>query len=333
MARVGKETLISLAVDSMRSSGWIVERLSAYGSHPADLQTWSPDGVHRLLRIYIWNVTHGGGAARAASEYRIQVTGVESFQSPPGSDVLILGWYAELGVFAAYDFLFHRGALGASPSIQIGRSALETAAENGLSPYTRGNGELAIAVRWDLLPAYIARMGDLHSLGASDAAFHALLEISADPDIPRDAAIDNVPSAHRRSVLVTTARLLRDAGFRDRVMTAYGHSCAFCGVQLELLDAAHILPVNHEASTDHVTNGVALCALHHRSYDRSLVTFDSDYRIVVSEARVAKLRVRERAGGERDFREALHARVILPASRRNWPDPDLINLANELRGW
>lgn len=80
-----------------------------------------------------------------------------------------------------------------------------------------------------------------------------------------------------------------DAMFRESVLEAYGHACALCGYDVRLgradlgLGAAHIRwrPAGGE---DHVTNGLALCAVHHRAFDRGAVTLKSeDYRILVSD--------------------------------------------------
>ncbi|MDR6938197.1 HNH endonuclease [Luteibacter sp. 3190] len=319
-------------MDSLLTGGLLVNRTTGRGEHPAELIVQEHNKAPRLLRVYVWNVTHGGGAARAANEYRIQVTGIDRFEAPPGGEVLILGWFEELEVFAAFDFRFHSVRLGASPSIQIGRNALEAAARNGFAPYTRGNGEITVAVRWDLLAAYVSQLKELHDFGDGVEDFRALEHISDNPENLAPALSPSI-SAPRSRVLVQTARLLRDAGFRDRVLAAYGHACAFCGVQLELLDAAHIVPVNHDASSDEVSNGIALCALHHRSYDRSLITFDTSYRLVIDERRMDRLRMRERALGEDGFRRALRETIVLPSRTDHRPKPEIVSLANELRGW
>ncbi|WP_371863806.1 HNH endonuclease [Iodidimonas gelatinilytica] len=48
-------------------------------------------------------------------------------------------------------------------------------------------------------------------------------------------------------------------------------------------------------------NGVALCALHHRAYDRGLLTFDSGYRIHRSEPMEGELVSAGLNGGLADF--------------------------------
>ena len=74
---------------------------------------------------------------------------------------------AVLEVFAAFDITKHAGPVAASPSIQIGRAALESAAQNGLAPYNRGNGEIAFGVRSDYLAIYLSQLSGLHGAGAA----------------------------------------------------------------------------------------------------------------------------------------------------------------------
>lgn len=104
-----------------------------------------------------------------------------------------------------------------------------------------------------------------------------------------------------------------------------------CGVQLQLLDAAHILPAAHPASTDGTNNGVALCVLHHRAFDRCLVTFDATFRTRLNEAGV--LRLTNLDGGLQAFRESLRPVLRLPADRRDRPAPRFVAAANAARGW
>jgi putative restriction endonuclease len=60
------------------------------------------------------------------------------------------------------------------------------------------------------------------------------------------------------------------ARFKFRVLQRYGPRCAVCHVDVpELLDAAHIRDKRYEGSDD-PRNGLVLCSLHHRAFDRAL---------------------------------------------------------------
>ncbi len=70
--------------------------------------------------------------------------------------------------------------------------------------------------------------------------------------------------------------------FRQAVLNAYGGRCAVTGLAVrELLVASHIIPWN--AAEQHrldPQNGIALNALHDKAFDRGLITFDTDLRLV-----------------------------------------------------
>ena len=77
----------------------------------------------------------------------------------------------------------------------------------------------------------------------------------------------------RRSYLSTTVRQrLHQSVFREKVLLAYRTSCAFCHLKhRELLDAAHIIPDREPAGLPIVTNGLALCKLHHAAFDAFMI--------------------------------------------------------------
>ena len=65
---------------------------------------------------------------------------------------------------------------------------------------------------------------------------------------------------------------LHQGRFRERVLGAYRERCAFCSLRRrELLDAAHIIPDAEPGGVAEVRNGIALCRLHHATFDRHVV--------------------------------------------------------------
>jgi putative restriction endonuclease len=81
------------------------------------------------------------------------------------------------------------------------------------------------------------------------------------------------------------ARVARDRAFREAVLVAYGYSCAVCRVGVRLghspigVEAAHIRWYA-SGGPDDVRNGLCLCSLHHKLFDRGAVTLSSDGRQV-----------------------------------------------------
>jgi putative restriction endonuclease len=86
----------------------------------------------------------------------------------------------------------------------------------------------------------------------------------------------------RAYVTATFRRRLHQVAFRQRVIRAYAQRCALCRLRhQELLDAAHITPDSDEEGEPVVSNGVALCKLHHAAFDRFFFAIRADYRIEV----------------------------------------------------
>ncbi|MBI2480922.1 MAG: HNH endonuclease [Planctomycetia bacterium] len=83
-------------------------------------------------------------------------------------------------------------------------------------------------------------------------------------------------------------RRKRDPAFREKVLVAYEHRCAVCGYDVRLgsqqlaLEAAHI-KWHQAGGPDSEDNGLALCALHHKLFDRGAFALMPDYVIGVSQ--------------------------------------------------
>ena len=320
------QQLLAVVLDAVDQAGWQAITLSA--RKPFRLRIHGGEDKGFDVSVYIWNCTHGGGSARAADEYRIQLTSVVPALEP-GVTTLLLGWHAGYGVFVAFDIARHSGQDSASPSIQVNEETLSQAHTKAFAQYRRGNGEVAVAFRPEFLVDYALSAKSLHSIGAASkdmALLNQLSEVS-------DAEIAAIPSAKRRIVIAQIARKYRAHDFRSRVLGAYGHRCAFCSVQLNVLDAAHIVPVADEYSSDATSNGLALCKLHHAAFDRNLVAITESLQIETSEFAVQQLRSLERDGGWSAFRRNLRPAILLPSDRRDYPDRRLVARARQVRNW
>jgi putative restriction endonuclease len=88
-----------------------------------------------------------------------------------------------------------------------------------------------------------------------------------------DAGLD----ARRQYITVETRQRLHQRGFRERVLRAYQVQCAICRLRhQEFLDAAHILADTHPNGEPTVSNGIALCKIHHTAYDRHILGIRPD---------------------------------------------------------
>jgi putative restriction endonuclease len=79
----------------------------------------------------------------------------------------------------------------------------------------------------------------------------------------------------------------RDPTFRDQVLMAYEYCCAFCGYDGWLdgvavgLDAAHVRWWAFNGPDD-LSNGLCLCSIHHKLFDKGVLGLDTDRTIRVS---------------------------------------------------
>lgn len=86
---------------------------------------------------------------------------------------------------------------------------------------------------------------------------------------------------------LSAARRQRDRRMRDLVLTAYEYRCAFCGYDGSIgavavgLEAAHVRWWAFDGP-DEVDNGLCLCALHHKLFDKGVFGVDDDHRVMVS---------------------------------------------------
>ncbi|MFI7316762.1 phosphorothioated DNA-binding restriction endonuclease [Streptomyces venezuelae] len=83
-------------------------------------------------------------------------------------------------------------------------------------------------------------------------------------------------------------RRQRDPRMRELVLTAYEYRCAFCGYDGRIgtvpvgLEAAHVRWWAF-GGPDEIDNGLCLCSLHHKLFDRGVLGVGDDHRILVSQ--------------------------------------------------
>lgn len=286
--------------------------------------------------VFLWTITPGGGGTgvRPAHERRIQITNVPRFPFSPGIRTIVGGWSPEESVWAFWDPRRHSRFSPRSPSLQIPVETLQAAGREGLATHLRLSSEgreVIVAVNSGSLPWYVQEGEPIHN--ADEDAHHVGELLATTPEFERNL-IDSSSTpdeAARRYELVQTMRAFRDARFRPAVLRAYAYCCAVCGTGLRLVDAAHIVPVTHPQGTDEVTNGLALCRLHHAAYDTGLLGVRSDYRLVLNDAVVARLQGEQLASGLPAFREALPERIRVPAAAEHGPNPAKLRLGMEIR--
>jgi len=125
----------------------------------------------------------------------------------------------------------------------------------------------------------------------------------------------------REYALGVIRRRLHQPDFRRRVLLAYERQCAICRLRhAELLDAAHIKE-DADGGEPVVTNGIAMCAIHHRAFDALVLGVTPKYAV----------EVRKDILEEQDGPTLLHAlqgvhgtTLVLPTRTVQRPDTELL---------
>ncbi|WKU46080.1 HNH endonuclease [Streptomyces sp. VNUA116] len=87
---------------------------------------------------------------------------------------------------------------------------------------------------------------------------------------------------------LSAVRRQRDRRMRELVLTAYEYQCAFCGYDGRIgavpvgLEAAHVRWWAF-GGPDDVDNGLCLCSLHHKLFDKGVLGIGDGHRVLVSQ--------------------------------------------------
>jgi putative restriction endonuclease len=124
---------------------------------------------------------------------------------------------------------------------------------------------------------------------------------------------------YRRKYLTASIQFrLHQRSFRERVIAAYQNQCALCKLRhIELLDAAHIVSDKEDKGDPIVSNGLALCKIHHAAFDKNIIGINPDYFIRV------RSDILEEIDGpmlKHGIQSLENLRIYLPSHKRDWPD-------------
>lgn len=154
-------------------------------------------------------------------------------------------------------------------------------------------------------PALVRRLADILLNAHFPESFHE--------DLLSATGLDDLPA-------IPGSR--RDPAFRERILVAYERRCAICAFDVRLrnaplgLDAAHI-KWHQAGGPDKEPNGLALCVLHHKLFDRGAFSLTTDARVLLSQD----------LHGSDGFAELLrwHGARLRPPQNPIWaPDPAFI---------
>jgi putative restriction endonuclease len=286
----------------------------------------------KTFYVLIKNIHESGDGRGNQDECRIQISRTRNFNEALSSknDVIVLGYFADENVFTAWNPFLLRDRFNEKQTVSVYSrfSTLKTASSFRIATYRDSNGQSIISFKPEYLGLYLENISKIHLLSDED-----LIELIDFSDNLDDAELEGTAlHLDEGDLTVTHTRYKRDTKFRGLVYDAYEHRCAMCGIQLELVEAAHIVPHSHEKGTDEVNNGICLCPIHHSAYDRGLIYFNENYDIKINNAKMTYLEKIGKDAGFRKFQTLGFDKIRVPDNHTLRPNISYISLANSIRG-
>jgi putative restriction endonuclease len=206
---------------------------------------------------------------------------------------------------------------------------------DGLHRYKLRRDESGVAENEGLRAAMQLRLPLIWFYGVAPSQFQAIFPVylvaeevelsqfvlALTPDQASVTPGSLVEDTLRRYLISQTRQRLHQPVFASQIMIAYGTQCAVCSLaHRELLDAAHIIPDSEPDGAPVVSNGLALCKIHHAAYDRDILGIRPDYVIEIHHRLLHEIDGPMLRHGLQDHHGLPLAR--LPRRRADRPDPD-----------
>lgn len=286
----------------------------------------------RDVFILIHNIHDSGEGRSNPDECRIQVGMSKNYQDAvlARRPILFLGYAVRNNVFTAWDpeMQTPRVNLRTTISLYSKFSKQVEASNSGIAVYIDNDGQRVISFKPEYLGLYMENYEDMHN--ADESALQALIRKADETGESEEGGTEY--EIQGQEFTVTHKKLKRDQKFRKLVADAYTSRCAFCGIQLEIVQAAHIVPHAHPEGVDDPTNGICLCSLHHGAYDNGLIYFTPDGTIKINKSRSDYLTKVSRDGGIQKFTNLHFEKITSPTSHIYAPASEFVTKANKLRG-
>ncbi|PHV21327.1 hypothetical protein CSQ92_18430 [Janthinobacterium sp. BJB446] len=218
-------------------------------------------------------------------------------------------------VFVAVDGRSRVGRI-ARFSILFHDSIIAEAKSKGWAVYESSTGESVYAFVPSLLPAFVEQL--IHHEILTPNELSSTAAASGVLDTTNDNA-ETTQAANRASKAVNV--LIRKAGAGRKIKSAYGNQCAMCGLALNLLEGAHVFPVEAAGSNDEIWNGISLCRNHHGAFDNHLLWIDPKSYEIKFHPNVHK--EAKKNIGAKHLLESTNKSLTLPAKAIDLPRPEM----------
>jgi len=160
---------------------------------------------------------------------------------------------------------------------------LQARGVKGLTSTSKGDRDIWAEFHADWENLGVTSEERLQQLLGDETQSSDFIESSQQKKSPQVFNIPNrVPTGPTEKVLTTKARI-GQGFFRQSVLASYNVRCCVTGNPVpELLVASHILPWgSHPEQRLNPRNGLCLAQTQDAAFDRGLITFDEDFRLVI----------------------------------------------------
>lgn len=279
------------------SSPRLLQLLTAATGGKPEPSEWAPKPVIMQVpklgrvRAYLWTVTPDMSEdGRPWDEHKAQIilpfTKRKERQHLTVDEIptFLMGYSPLFGVFVFWEARLHQDSAW-SKNLQVKEGLLEQASTTGWAIAPPRRTDQGPEIRAAIHPGHVRRYmsvsvrADREGLTA-DARASYLDAYAPDLDGTEIRArteageLFELPVIDRQRIATIGTRLARDGKFADKILTEFNKKCAVCGMQLTILDGAHIVPVHDPRGVDEVWNGLALCKNHHALYDKKILLID-----------------------------------------------------------
>jgi putative restriction endonuclease len=120
--------------------------------------------------------------------------------------------------------------------------------------------------------------------------------------------------------------------FKNAILMAYDGKCAFSGIPIkDTLEAVHIVPWSKCESKYriHVGNGILLSSIHHKLFDKGMISLGENYIISVSKELLSQ---QHSSSLMSVLVSEINGKMMcLPKNKENWPLVELIKIRNKMK--
>ena len=295
----------------------------------------------KRISIYVANIisTTAPGKMRIATS-KSALGAQRKIRKANKYDVAVIGIFSSKRTFVAWDpeRILALRELNSSTVLVPKENEYNTTKENPCVYKTHSinlqRSTYTLSMHPTALGPYLENIGMFHSLDSEAEVYSELKHASTlrlGDSTKCSIDVDSNDNELRRKFMYTRNAYPRDPRFRAAVLKAYGHACCICGRQLDILEAAHIIPHSDEFSSDSIENGLAMCPEHHMLYDSGLLLPGPDYKLVFNKVLASQLCKNGRGGGIDEVKKLSGKKFATPDDNNIRPSKKNLTKGIEIR--